>query len=309
MPEFNTFIYHAQPQATIELTLHASDLVCSEIGDQLVREIDQLFSQNKQLDCCKVITVDHEVKHWVEQLLPLVEQEVTRQAFYQLPLVWHQHKPSSGFPQRIVQSNDQFRHHPLRPPMPQGQVYQRYDYDAELNVSFRVIDLENDLARFTRWMNDPRVAHFWEQAWSEEKLAEFIQQRLSDPHIIPLIGEFNGEPFGYVEAYWVAEDRLSPYYDVQDFDRGIHLLVGEQQFRGPKFFNAWMRAISHYLFIDDVRTNRIVLEPRADNERLFNRILPLGYRKCFEFNFPHKRSALLMLEREQFFTEQWSWNS
>lgn len=128
---------------------------------------------------------------------------------------------------------------------------------------------------------------------------------MADPHIIPLIGEFNGQPFGYVEVYWVAEDRLSPYYDVQDYDRGIHLLVGEQDFRGPQHFNAWMKAISHYLFLDDVRTQRLVLEPRSDNQRLFNRILPFGYEKCFEFNFPHKRSALLMLTRDRFFSEQW----
>ncbi|NVD08563.1 acetyltransferase [Vibrio sp. JPW-9-11-11] len=305
MPEFNTFIYHAQPHATVEITLHASDLICSEIGDQLVRELDQLFSQQKTLAACRVISSDHDVMRWIETLLPLADEQVTRQAFYQLPLVWHQHKPSSGFPQCLVQSNPNYRHHPLRPPMPHGQVYQRYESDIEQNVSFRLFDMNTDLERFTRWMNDPRVAQFWEQAWSQEKLAEFVQQRLADPHLIPLIGEFNGEAFGYIEAYWVAEDRLSPYYDVQPFDRGIHLLVGEPSFRGPKFFNAWMKAISHYLFIDDVRTNRIVLEPRCDNERLFNRILPIGYRKCFEFNFPHKRSALLMLERDTFFTEQW----
>ena len=34
------------------------------------------------------------------------------------------------------------------------------------------------------------------------------------------------------------------------------------------------------------RTRRIVLEPESDNQRLFNRILPFGYQKCFEFNFP-----------------------
>nr|WP_158160941.1 GNAT family N-acetyltransferase [Vibrio mimicus] len=305
MSKFNTFIFSTDPQPVIELTLHASDLVCSEIAPQLVREIDQLLSQDKQIDALKVVARDPEIQIWIEQLLPLIDQKVSRCAFYQLPLAWHQHKPSSNFPLQLIQSNNQYRHHPLRPPMPQGQIYQRYDFDAELNVSFRVIELDKDLQRFTRWMNDPRVAHFWEQAWSEEKLAEFLEQRLADPHIIPLIGEFNGEPFGYVEAYWVAEDRLSPYYAVENYDRGIHLLVGEQAFRGPKFFNAWMRAISHYLFIDDVRTNRVVLEPRSDNERLFNRILPLGYRKCFEFNFPHKRSALLMLNREQFFAERW----
>ncbi|WP_146454464.1 GNAT family N-acetyltransferase, partial [Vibrio splendidus] len=103
---------------------------------------------------------------------------------------------------------------PSRPPMPEGGVYQRYDCDANVDVSFRVVELDKDIARFTRWMNDPRVANFWEQAWSEEKLAEFLTERLADPHIIPLIGEFNGQPFGYIEAYWVSEDSLSAYYEV-----------------------------------------------------------------------------------------------
>ncbi|EKO3605989.1 acetyltransferase [Vibrio metschnikovii] len=305
MSKFNTFIFSTEPQPVIELTLQASDLICSDIAPQLIREMDQLFSQEKQIETLKVAARDPETQTWIEQLLPLIDQKVSRCVFYQLPLAWHQHKPSSRFPLQLIQSNNQYRPHPLRPPMPQGQVYQRYNFDVELSISFRVIELDKDLQRFTRWMNTPRVAHFWEQAWSEEKLAEFIEQRLAQPHIIPLIGEFNGEPFGYIEAYWVAEDRLSPYYAVESYDRGIHLLVGEQAFRGPKYFDAWMRAISHYLFIDDVRTNRIVLEPRADNERLFDRILPLGYQKCFEFNFPHKRSALLMLTREQFFAERW----
>nr|WP_235199596.1 GNAT family N-acetyltransferase [Photobacterium galatheae] len=238
--------------------------------------------------------------------LPLCEgNRLYKSMFYQMPGQWHLHTPSSYFPMMAVQSNTQYRHHPLRPDMPTGTVYKRFDHQADLAVSFRVFDMERDLDVFVRWMNDPRVADFWEQAWSKEELAEFAQSRLNDPHIVPLIGEFNGEAFGYIEAYWVSEDRLAPYYDVQPYDRGIHLLVGEAQFRGPRFFNCWMRAISHYLFIDDVRTSRIVLEPRADNQRLFNRIEAVGYRKLFEFNFPHKRSAFLMLERGAFFGEQW----
>ena len=94
--------------------------------------------------------------------------------------------------------------------MPEGLVYQRYDAKSELTVSFRVFTLEKDLDNFTIWMNDPRVAEFWEQAWSREKLAEFAQQRLADPHIIPLIAEFNGHPFGYIEAYWVCLLYTSP---------------------------------------------------------------------------------------------------
>lgn len=305
MSNFKTFIYQDNQTPNVRIVVQASDLENSKLFETLTNELDQLFSHHKQLKLVTLASDDPQVNQRLAQVLPVINGELHRDCFYQLPLRWHRHKTSTQFPKRLVQSNDQYRHHPLRPSKPEGCVYKRYDADADLDVSFRTIDIDKDLAQFTRWMNDPRVANFWEQAWSEEKLAEFLQERIADPHIIPLIGEFNGQAFGYVEAYWVAEDRLSPYFDVQDFDRGIHLLVGEQQFRGPKFFNAWMKGISHYLFIDDARTQRIVLEPRADNQRLFNRILPFGYEKCFEFNFPHKRSALLMLNRDRFFSERW----
>ncbi|MGY3571756.1 GNAT family N-acetyltransferase [Vibrio paucivorans] len=306
MHDFSTFVFEQTPQPRIVVTLQDGDINLDGILEGVVEDIDQLFIHNPELRTVVVECDAPNVSQKLKAELPIFSgHELHKSAFYQSGFNWIKHKRSDLFPLVEVQSDARYRHHPLRPSMPEGTVYQRFDGQAELNVSFRVFDVNKDMERFTKWMNDPRVAHFWEQAWSQEKLLEFAQERLADSHIVPLIGEFNGQPFGYIEAYWVAEDRLSPYYDVAAFDRGIHLLVGEDAFRGPKFFNCWMRAISHYLFIDDARTQRIVLEPRHDNQRLFNRIVPMGYNKCFEFNFPHKRSALLMLERGAFFEEQW----
>ncbi|MDE1221691.1 acetyltransferase [Vibrio aestuarianus] len=308
MSSFATFTVKQAAEKPVELnlTLSLSDLEHCDVLVQLFSDLDRLFSQDRGINEVQFFPGNALVWQQIAVKLPIFKAYIlSRACFYQLPLHWHKHLTSSQFPFNEVQTHVQYRHHPQRPPMPSGIVYERFDYDAQTNVSFRVFDIEKDLLRFARWMNDPRVAHFWEQAWSQEKLAEFAVEQLNDPHIIPLIGEFDGQPFGYVEAYWVAEDRLSSYYDVQPYDRGIHLLVGEEQFRGPRFFDAWMKAITHYLFIDDNRTQRIVLEPRSDNHRLFNRIEQVGYRKCFEFNFPHKRSALLMQTRSEFFKGQW----
>lgn len=230
---------------------------------------------------------------------------LTRSQFYQLPTTGLCHTPSDRYPALPIQSSTQSGFHPKRPLAPQGYVYQRTDPVSGINVSFRLFDPEQDLPRFTLWMHCPRVADFWEQAWSEEALLDYANARLADPHTLPLIGEFDGQPFGYIEAYWVSEDRLAPYYDCQPFDRGIHLLVGEETFRGERYFNLWMRAITHYLFLDDCRTQRIVLEPRHDNARLFNRIESVGFKREFLFDFPHKRSALMMTNRYAFFREQW----
>jgi acetyl CoA:N6-hydroxylysine acetyl transferase len=306
MHEFRTVTYQPDNLPKVTIAIQDSDLNQADLLSLMVDELDALFSQHVELLAVEIECQDINVWHKVKQKLPIfTDRTLKRAAFYQSQFNWLKHKPSDRYPLLQVQTDSRYRHHPKRPPMPEGLVYQRYDAKSELTVSFRVFTLEKDLDNFTIWMNDPRVAEFWEQAWSREKLAEFAKQRLADPHIIPLIAEFNGQPFGYIEAYWVTEDRLSPYYPVENFDRGIHLLVGEESFRGPKYFDCWMRAISHYLFIDDARTQRIVLEPRHDNQRLFKRILPLGYDKCMEFNFPHKRSALLMLNRDRFFEEQW----
>jgi len=303
MSSYTTFFLNLEPEPSITLTLFECDIESQKTWVQLWQDIDQVFSHNDMVNTIKVVS---DFSERLVKYLPLLnDNTISRQGFYQQAKPWHLHVTSSSFPLMDVQSMQQYGYHPLRPRMPTGTVYQRYDYNADVEISFRVFDLEKDMDSFTVWMNNPRVANFWEQAWSKEKLTKFVKERLSDDHIIPLIGEFNGRPFGYIEAYWVSEDRLSSYYNVQPYDRGIHLLVGEQEFRGPQYFNCWMKAISHYLFIDDVRTQRIVLEPRVDNEPLFNRIQEVGYHKCFEFNFPHKRSALLMLERNSFFMEQW----
>ncbi|MBQ4847986.1 GNAT family N-acetyltransferase [Pseudoalteromonas sp. MMG005] len=99
---------------------------------------------------------------------------------------------------------------------------------------------------------------------------------------------------------------MASHYPWQAFDRGLHQLVGNELFRGSKFFKAWCTAISHFIFLDDIRTHKIILEPRSDNHRLLNQIHKLGFKTEFEFEFPHKRAALVSIQRTEFFRENFS---
>lgn len=65
----------------------------------------------------------------------------------------------------------------------------------------------------------------------------------------------------------MKEDRLGGYLggDCGDFDRGIHVLVGEQEFRGPHRLKVWLNALVHLCLVGDSRTNVVMLEPRVDN--------------------------------------------
>ena len=126
----------------------------------------------------------------------------------------------------------------------------------------------SDTELLHEWMNQPRVAAAWGVSGPIETQETFLKNALNDKHSFPAIGCWAGKPFGYFELYWVKEDQLGRHLtgsDVNDWDRGFHALVGEQEFRGRHRVNVWTSALVHYFWLCDPRTQRVLVEPRTDN--------------------------------------------
>lgn len=84
------------------------------------------------------------------------------------------------------------------------------------------------------------------------------------------------------------ENHVAPYIPggPGDWDRGIHVLVGEDKFRGTVRSKScipacklgltdnicaaslWHRALIHYCFLADPRTESVMTEPRADDSSI-----------------------------------------
>lgn len=222
-----------------------------------------------------------------------------RSMFWQRATPWLGEVLNPVYPQQMTISGG--KRHPLRAPKPAGEVYRRFDPRLGAWISLRTLAIDTDLERFSRWQNAPRVLEFWEEGGSLERHRQFLKTLEADPHTLTLIGCFDDQPFAYFEAYWAKEDRIAPFYDVDDYDRGIHMLVGEQAHRGPHKVASWLSALTHYLFLADPRTQRIVVEPRADNAKMIGYLHSQGYHCEKEFDFPHKRAALMVQSRERFF--------
>ena len=220
--------------------------------------------------------------------------------FWQQGALWLRGAPVHYPLQPIVRDG---KRHPRRAPKPRGELYARRIPWLGQTLTLRALELERDLPLVNRWMNDPQVAFFWQEQGDMAHTRAYLETQLNDAHSLPVIGCFDGHPFGYFEVYWAREDRIAPFYDVHDFDRGWHVLVGEPAFRGRAWFTAWFPSLMHYLFLDDCRTMRIVAEPRADNERLLRNSAKTGFSQIKEFDFPHKRAMLVQLLRERFFGE------
>ncbi|MDF3937101.1 GNAT family N-acetyltransferase [Pseudomonas citronellolis] len=225
--------------------------------------------------------------------------QIERAAFWQLPQPWLRQPGVVGFPQLL--RVDGGKRHPLRPPKPQGEVYRRFDARLGSWVSLRTLDIDADLERFNRWQNSPRVLEFWQEGGTLAQHRAYLEKLAQDPHALTLIGCFDDQPFAYYEAYWAKEDRIAPFYAADDYDRGIHMLVGEEAHRGPHKVESWLNALVHYLLLDEPRTQRVVAEPRADNAKMIGHMQRQGFWREKEFDFPHKRAALMVQSRENFF--------
>jgi RimJ/RimL family protein N-acetyltransferase len=219
--------------------------------------------------------------------------------------------------------------HPLRPKPPQqGETfYTRYIPSLGQHLTFRVASLSDkpvpymgplsfpsasalfkapnadpdtdtmsmtDLQLLHKWMNDKRVANFWGCAGPIEGQEKFLKGSLESKHSFPAIGCWDGKPFGYFEIYWVKEDILGKHLnagEAKDWDRGVHVLVGESEFRGKHRLSRWISALIHWALMVDYRTECLVLEPRVDNER-YSHLYTLN---LFQHTGRFRRSVCLVL--------------
>jgi hypothetical protein len=139
------------------------------------------------------------------------------------------------------------------------------------------ISLMTDLQLLNKWMNIPRVSKFWGCSGPQSTQENFLRTNLTSNHSFPAIGMWDGKPFGYFEIYWVKEDILGRHLGARagDYDRGVHVLVGEDEFRGRQRVKTWITSLAHWAFVQDYRTDGVVLEPRVDNVRFVSPILLL----------------------------------
>ncbi|WP_175720622.1 GNAT family N-acetyltransferase [Burkholderia anthina] len=190
------------------------------------------------------------------------------------------------------------RRHPRRPPAPRGDVYAR-DLPA-LGVRFTLRGWQpgEDAARVARWFDEPRVRDGWPgtQPGADGTAPD------ADPHVTPLVGCFDGEPFAYFEAFWLKEDPLAPHVGARDYDRGLRMLVGESRWRGPHCVAGWLPSVAHYLFLDDSRTEALGCAVPAGHARVVDILARHGFARQRRLALADAQPLWMHAPRETFFS-------
>lgn len=234
----------------------------------------------------------------VAQILNDTQLAVFPEMLWQLPDLWLVH-PQHNFPQSNVQGPH--GQHPLRPLKPEGVLYRRHIPWLGKIFSLRALDRETDLELFHTWMNDDRVAAFFDEAGSLAYHQDYLAKMAADPHMMPMLGCLDGVPFCYFELYWARENRIGAHYDAAPWDRGWHVLVGDENVRGADYVTTWLPSLMHYMFLVEPRLQAIVGEPAANHTQQIRNLTRSGFARVKDFDFPHKRATLIRLERDYFF--------
>lgn len=151
--------------------------------------------------------------------------------------------------------------HPLRPtkPRPGEVLYRRYCQEIGQVLELTYFDLgeiseegvasgseegrevSKHLEAFHRWHNSERVNAAWGEAGSLDSHITYLKAVLADPGVLPCMMSWDGELMGYTEIVWVKENHVAQYYPslgvmggVGNWDRGLHVLMGEEKFKGSK---------------------------------------------------------------------------
>jgi acetyl CoA:N6-hydroxylysine acetyl transferase len=181
------------------------------------------------------------------------------------------------------------------------------DKIIDKTINYRAVSLEYDLNMLHKWMQEPHVFPFWNLNISKSSYKEHLASFLNDNHQQLLIGEIDGIPMSYWESYMVKDDIIGKYYEFDDYDQGIHLLIGEREYLGKGYIYPLLLTLLKNKFRVE-ETKKIVAEPDIRNKKMIHIFQRCGFKIDKKVQLPDKEGLLLYCKREVFERRWKDWN-
>jgi acetyl CoA:N6-hydroxylysine acetyl transferase len=166
------------------------------------------------------------------------------------------------------------------------------------NFLFRPVDFDKDLTMLYEWMHSRHIAPFWKLDLPVEKFKEWLASSIESTYKDIYIGFYNGEPVSYLIAYSVKNDPIRQYYDVQDGDLGMHLLIGPRSYLNKQDALSLIRSMIVFLF-HQYGAKRIIGEPDIRNRIIIPILKELGGDVLGQIELPDKKASLIIGERKK----------
>lgn len=201
--------------------------------------------------------------------------------------------------------------------MSTGRAWQVRLPGASRALRFDPADPDRHTALLHDWLHRPHVSVWWSSGRTLRETRAYLERQQASAHLTPWVVSAGTVPFGYVETYRAAEDRLAEAYPLRPSDRGWHVLVGPDEVRGEGLPRLMGRAVLARLLTEPPgepppepgsdapgaggsAVTRVVCEPDERNGRMIRFCHALGYETLAHLDLGHKRAVLLGCTRATF---------
>ncbi|WP_273693698.1 GNAT family N-acetyltransferase [Tenacibaculum sp.] len=166
-------------------------------------------------------------------------------------------------------------------------------------ISIRPFQLETDTPMLHSWVTQPYAKYWGMLNKSLEEVGAEYQEIENNPFHHSYIGMLNDTPVFLMELYKASEDIIANYYNAQENDYGMHVLVAPVERRIPQFtWHVFSTIIDYFFSLPEVE--RIVVEPDVNNEKIHTLNKKAGFEYQKEVELPHKKAALAFCTRDMY---------
>ncbi|MGR9050618.1 GNAT family N-acetyltransferase [Halobacillus faecis] len=173
------------------------------------------------------------------------------------------------------------------------------DGTEESAFSFRPLDEEKDVELLHDWMHQKHIAPFWKLDLPMGEIRSWVRKSVEAKHKDGYIGTYNGKPVCYLIAYAIDKDPIQDYYDDQQGDLGMHLLIGPRHLLNKEDGLSLVRAMIYFLF-DHYQAKRIIGEPDRRNRIVIPILKQVGGENLGHIDLHGKQAALIVGAKEAF---------
>ncbi|MBP2831639.1 GNAT family N-acetyltransferase [Aquimarina sp. U1-2] len=166
-------------------------------------------------------------------------------------------------------------------------------------IKLRHFDMDSDIQVIYPWVTKPYAKYWGMTSMSLEEIRSEYIALVSKGGYDVFMGYYKDQPVFLMEKYKVSKDRIAQYYNAQDTDYGMHVLIAPLEQRIPNFTWHIFSSIVDYFF-EQPDVKRIVVEPDVRNEKIHKLNKKAGFVYQKEINLPEKRAALAFCEYEDY---------
>lgn len=167
-------------------------------------------------------------------------------------------------------------------------------------ISIRPIHPVTDSAFLHEWVTKEYAVFWGMQQASQQDVVEEYQKLTAPEHYDVFVGMYNNKPAFVLERYDPKQDIINNYYNAQQTDCGVHIIVAPPSL--PKIDNfTWFmfRAIMDFVF-NNTSIERILVEPDIRNKKMFALCQRIGFTLGNVIELPNKTAQLAFLTRANY---------